>query len=653
MLLLRSIVFLLILLFQCAAFSQALPTKHITADEVFFGFVDQHTEDFDATMGPTWLDEILEHTKSWAASDATKLLNSLEASKFPIPHILTILKNTQSLQRIQKQLNNSEFQTGSDVFIDYVRNYFRKKLQEDQPNLEGEAFEEAFENLMLRQMLSLRNAPLWEERIRNDAQHWSVIDAILFLDELENEWGMDADTIIKRLNATTFFNPAHYISFTLRLEVYIEYFGKDHVKKILDKTFMPFQGGEVENIRAMLDAVFTYFNFEKDLMIEILSNNLQVISNSNPDIFNRQVAWLEGFLGREDRNRGKDEIKKFVRKKKSLNIIRSVNIKLNRKTDENETEFRVNFLRSRAGYNQEDVIGLFKKNPQAFSMGDLSTDKISYLEKLLGVKGKDGTEELDWVIQNKSFQGIVNFKIYKNEEGLWENEYVKFLNERELSPENIADLFKSAPEAFSKGDLSTDKVTYLEELLEVDDDKDGKRDGKAQLNWVIKNRSFQGIVNFRVYKNREGLLENKSVKFLKKRGFTPVQIADLFKSDPQAFSISDLSTDKIAYLERYLGKGDRNKGKKKLNQIILKEGGFRALGLFEYNGNAQVTNKVIDFLENGLHLNQDQVIKIMEDHFSEFFTEELTEEAVKEYIERLMKKIPDICAKSLSSNKNS
>ncbi len=652
MLLLRFIVFLLILLFQCAAFSQALPTKHITADEVFFGFVDQHTEDFDATMGPTWLDEILEHTESWAASDATELLNSLEVSSFPTPHILTILKNTQSLQRIQKQLNNSEFQTGSDVFIDYVRNYFRKKLQEDQPNLEEEALEEAFEGLMLRQMPSLRNKHPWEERIHNDAQSWSTIDAILFLDDLENEWGMDADTIIKRLNATTFFKLAHYISFTLRLEVYTEYFGKDHVKKILDKTFMPFERGEVHNIRAMLDAVITYFNFEKDLMIEILSNNLQLISNNSLDLFNRRVSWLEGFLGKGDRNRGKDEIKEFVREKKSLNIIRSVNIKINRKTDENETEFRVNFLRSRAGYNQEDVIDSFKKNPQAFLMGDLSTDKISYLEKLLGVKGKNGREQLDWVIQNKSLQGIVNFKIYKNEEDLWENEYVKFLNERELSPENIADLFKSDPEAFSKGDLSADKITYLEELLEVDD-KDGKRDGKAQLGWVIKNRSFQGIVNFRVYKNREGLWENKSVKFLKNRGFTPLQIADLFKSDPQAFSRGDLSTDKITYLEEYLGKGDRNKGKKKLDQIILKRGGFKALSLFKYNNNTQVANRIIDFLENRLHFKQDQVIRLMENHFSEFFVGTLTEATSKEYIEKLMEKVPDMCAESLLQKKAS
>ena len=48
----------------------------------------------------------------------------------------------------------------------------------------------------------------------------------------------------------------------------------------------------------MLDAVFTYFGFEQDIMVEILSNNLQVISNSNLDIFDRKTTWLESFLER-------------------------------------------------------------------------------------------------------------------------------------------------------------------------------------------------------------------------------------------------------------------------------------------------------------------------------------------------------------------
>ena len=110
----------------------------------------------------------------------------------------------------------------------------------------------------------------------------------------------------------------------------------------------------------------------------------------------------------------------------------------------------------------------------------------------------------------------------------------------------------------------------------------------------------------------------------------------------------DLADDKISYLEIYLGKGDRNKGKKKLDQIILKKGGFQALVLFDYNSHHQPANWVIDILENGLHLNQNQVIKIMEDHFSELFVEELTEETSREYIEKLFRKVPDICQKSLS-----
>ena len=193
-----------------------------------------------------------------------------------------------------------------------------------------------------------------------------------------------------------------------------------------------------------------------------------------------------------------------------------------------------------------------------------------------------------------------------------------------------------------------DKITYLERLLGIDD-----RDGKEELDEVLQSKNFAGITNFNVYKNKDGQLENEYIKFLKDRGFTPLQIADLFKGDPNAFSMGDPLTDKVIYLEEYLGKRDRNEGKKKLDRIILKKGSFRALVLFDYNNNAQVPNIVIDFLENGLHLSQDQVIQIIEDHFSEFFVEDLTEETSQRYIERLMERTPDVCQESLLQDKAS
>ena len=477
------------------------------------------------------------------------------------------------------------------------------------PSLEEEALEEAIEDLMLSQMPSLRNKPPWEERIHKDARNWNAIDAILFLDDLENEWDMDAGTIIKGLNATTFFKLAHYISFTLRLEVYTEYFGKNHVKNILHRTFKPFETSDAENIRAMLDTVMTYFDFEKDLMIEILSNNLQLISNTSLDLFNRRTSWLEDFLGGGDRIRGKEEIKRIVRKKKSLNVIRSINIRLNRRTGEyeNETEFRVNFLRSRGGYDQGEIIDLFKKNPQAFSTGGLSTDKIAYLEKLLGVEGtdgrmRDGKAELDWVIQNKSFQGVVNFKIYKNKDGQWENEYVKFLKYRGLNPVQIADLFKNDPEVFSKGDLSTDKISYLEELLTVTGTDGKMRDGKTELDWMIQNKSFQGIVSFRIYKNKDGQWENEYVKFLRDRGFTPAQIAEVFKSNSRAFSAGDLSPEKISYLEELLEierKDGKVDGKIELNWVIQNKSFIGVLNFKVYkNKEGLWENKYVKFLRD-------------------------------------------------------
>ena len=49
-----------------------------------------------------------------------------------------------------------------------------------------------------------------------------------------------------------------------------------------------------------------------------------------------------------------------------------------------------------------------------------------------------------------------------------------------------------------------------------------------------------------------------------------------------------------------------------------------------------------------MHFRQDQVIQIIEDHFSELFIEDLTEMTSEDYTERLIQKIPKICQKSLS-----
>ena len=470
MFLLRFLFFLLIVLFHPSVFSK---TQEITTAEVFFDFVDQHIEDIEDIMGSTWLNNILKHTESWTASDATEFLNSLKISGLSAPYILTILKDTELLQRIQEKLNRLQFQTGGDVFIDYVRDHLRKKLRQNQPHLEGEVLEVALENLILVEMISRRNTPLWKERISNHAVSWTATDAILFLDNLENKWNMSPNLIIERLNSTSFFQNTTYISFISRLEVYIEYLGKNYVKQILSRTFTPF-----------------------------------------------------------------------------------------------ETDSRVDFLRRGRSYDQEQITTrlLIMGNPEASSRKDLPADKITYLERLLGIDDRDGKEELDEVLQSKNFAGITNFNVYKNKDGQLENEYIKFL---------------------------------------------------------------------------------------KDRGFTPLQIADLFKGDPNAFSMGDPLTDKVIYLEEYLGKRDRNEGKKKLDRIILKKGSFRALVLFDYNNNAQVPNIVIDFLENGLHLSQDQVIQIIEDHFSEFFVEDLTEETSQRYIERLMERTPDVCQESLLQDKAS
>ena len=150
MMLFRSLFFVLILLFHCTVFSQTQ-----SAGEVFFNFVDEYTEDVEESMGSMWFDDIFEHTELWTSSQASAFLDSLEASELSIPQILATLKNTQSLQKIQEQITGSQFQTGSDVLIEYVKNHFRGKLQQSQPHLGEAALEEALKDMMIKEMPSL------------------------------------------------------------------------------------------------------------------------------------------------------------------------------------------------------------------------------------------------------------------------------------------------------------------------------------------------------------------------------------------------------------------------------------------------------------------------------------------------------------------
>ena len=331
-------------------------------------------------------------------------------------------------------------------------------------------------------------------------------------------------------------------------------------------------------------------NFYKDRDLEpvqiadLFKNNPNAFSGG--DFSTDKISYLEDLLtiknieGVEDRD-GKLELN-WVIQNKSFQGIVDFSIHKNKNN-------HVEFLRTR-GLTPVQIADLFKSSPTAFSRGAFSSDKISYLEDLLSIEGIEGVEdrdgklELNWVIQNRGFQGIVDFSIHKNK-----NKHVEFLRERGLTPVQIADLFKSSPNAFSGGDFSTDKISYLEDILTIKNIEGVEdRDGRLELNWVIQNRSFQGIMDFKVYKNKEGFFENKYVKFLQDRDLEPLQIADLFKNNPMAFSRGDLSSDKISYLEEYLGKGDQKKGKKKLDQIILKKGGFQALVLFDYNSHTQV-----------------------------------------------------------------
>ena len=144
-----------------------------------------------------------------------------------------------------------------------------------------------------------------------------------------------------------------------------------------------------------------------------------------------------------------------------------------------------------------------------------------------------GKAKLKNIISNRGFAGIVDFKVYKNENGKLENARVKWLKDRFLSPDNIIKLIENNPMAFSSGDLSEEKIIYLEQYL----GKGNMEAGWVKLNDIIKNGGLIGIVKLKVYKNKNGKLENAREVWLRGRGLSQDKIIELIASNPLNFFV--------------------------------------------------------------------------------------------------------------------
>ena len=137
--------------------------------------------------------------------------------------------------------------------------------------------------------------------------------------------------------------------------------------------------------------------------------------------------------------------------------------------------------------SQEEIIEIIERNPDALYQKPLSEKATTYLEDYLGRGNKKvGRVKLNDIIIKKGFVSISRFKVNRNENGELENARVNWLENREVSPDDIIKLIGNNPTLFSSGDLFEEKITYLKKYL-------GKGDmevGEVKLNNIIKMEVF-------------------------------------------------------------------------------------------------------------------------------------------------------------------
>ena len=129
---------------------------------------------------------------------------------------------------------------------------------------------------------------------------------------------------------------------------------------------------------------------------------------------------------------------------------------------------------------------------------------------------KTGQVKLSKSITNKGgFVGFTRFSVYKNISGKYENARIKWLSDRNISQDKIIEILEGELFVFSAGDLSDEKIVYLESYL-------GKGDlevGKIKLNNMIENKGLRYIAVFKVCQNKKtGTCENARIKWLSDRG---------------------------------------------------------------------------------------------------------------------------------------
>ena len=639
----------------------------ISASDTFFNFVSEllmkHHTDEEVVMGEGWIENIMNHIDSWTVVEARKFLNFLNSKRVRPESILRVLKSTdylralrtsrinivlekavsqtslvpdpqfegnhvESVQGVNKTIREvtKRSQASSDIFIDYVREYFKEEFEVNGIK------DESLDDYINRQMVSSKSRSTfsWIDRINDETGSWTINHAVYLLNFLEGEMNITPLTIVKMLKAVSFFTTT-YEGFRGRIDIYSKYLTKEDLKERLENSFSSFQFGKPENIRELL--LLLESRIGKRDTYKILNSNLKGIATASGRLLrlDQNIIYLEDYLGEGNRVIGRVKLNDIIRNGGFSGV---VDFKVRKNTDENYENDRVRWLKER-GLSQKKIIELIEKNPITFSSGDLSKDKITYLEQYLGGGDEEiGRVKLDKVIKRGGFRGILMFGVKKDENGNYNNDRVKWLEERGLSQEEIIKLIERNPLTFyGGGDLSEGKIAYLENYL-----GEGNREvGKVKVNEIIKRGGFLGIVEFKTRKNKNNNYENDRVKWLEERNLSQEDIIELIEKNPKPFSRGDLSEVKIAYLENYLGEGNREMGKVKLDEII-KRGGFLGIVGFRVRKNKAKSyeNERVEWLRKR-GLLQKEIIELIEKNPQTFFVGDLFEDKIA-YLENYLGK---------------
>ena len=514
--------------------------------------------------------------------------------------------------------------TGSDVFIEYVRDYFREEFEQNQTD------GQTLDNYVAIQMHPLRYSSselpgTWQERITHYARHWSAPNAYAFLNLLEKDIKVAPIYIVRSFRVVSFFSTP-YESLLARVNVYREYLTNDEIREIIEKKgVMLFKSGLPENIRKLIEFLIEYLGedgFKNTLMNS--ASAMGIASSENTVIqLEAKRDYLEKYLGRGDIVKGREKLKKIINDG-GFTGFKSFKVYSDKKTQQLHNT-HVDFLTNTVTLGVTEIIQLMENNFQAFSIGTLKELEQSY-DHLVDYLGNGDEATGKQIVQRiiavkRNFIGFANFRVVWDEKtNKWQNTHVNFLETTlGVKKQKIRELIESNIQAFSGGNFERSHRFFIDYLAEGDEVS-----GNRQLKEIVESNggNFYGFVNFKTYFDEEtGKLQNTHVIFLEKRlGFTKPEIIEIMKNNLQAFSVGTLAQLELSYtyLVDYLGGGDQ--GHERLKRIIENRGfsGFVSLKVLIRNGTPYNTHA--NFLEDKTKLGfeRSRVIEFMENNLKAF-----------------------------------